>query len=150
MKRALEQRASNRNCPNSFLSRRDLIQVRGKVRLGPDNHPEKIVEADYIGDLDLSPFILKEIEFQALKLRFRQPRVIAPKLDESQQLIVIEDGALNLSAHANLRADLFEEVRACVHLLWTEYAREADEKLEPAARELKERLLSLMEEVPSA
>lgn len=133
--------------PLLFENRRDLIQVRGKVRLGADNHPEKIVEADYIGELDLSPFTLRDIEYHGLRLRFREPRVIEPKLDASQQLICLEASDLNVSAHARLRAELFEEVRACLHLLWTEYARENDAKLEPAACELKQRLLTAIEEV---
>lgn len=136
--------------PLLFENRRDPIQVRGKVRLGADNHPEKIVEADYIGDLDLAPFVLRDVEFKALKLRFRQPKVIVPKLDESQQVIVLEDAELNLSAHASLRADLFDEVRACLHMLWTEYAREDAAKLEPEALALKQRLLAAIEEVGHA
>lgn len=136
--------------PMLFENRRDLIQVRGKVRLGADNHPEKIVEADYIGDLDLAPFVLREVEFQGLRLRFRQPRVIAPKLDESQQLILLEDPVLNLSAHACLRSELFDEVRACLHMLWTDYAQEDDAKLEPEAGALKQRLLATIEEVGHA
>jgi len=136
--------------PLLFENRRDLIQVRGKVRLGPDNHPQKIVEADYIGALDLSPFVLRDVEFAGLRLRFRKPRVIQPRLDETQQLICLEDDELNLSAHARLRPDLFEEVRACLHLLWTEYAQEADEVLEPMAIELKRRLLDAVEEVGHA
>jgi hypothetical protein len=136
--------------PMLFENRRDLIQVRGKVRLGTDNHPEKIVEADYIGDLDLAPFALRDMEFKGLRLRFRQPRVVAPKLDESQQFIRLEDPDLNLSACARLRTELFEEVRACLHMLWMEYAREDDEKLEPEARTLKQRLLAALEEVSCA
>ena len=136
--------------PLLFENRRDLIQVRGQVRLGADNHPEKIVEADYIGELDLSPFTLRDLEYQGLRLRFRQPRVIEPKLDASQQLICLEAPDLNLSAHARLRAELFEEVRACLHLLWTEYALENDAKLDPAARELKQHLLSAIKEVGHA
>jgi hypothetical protein len=133
--------------PLLFENRRDLIQVRGKVRLGLDNHPEKIVEADYIGDLDLSPFVLRDVEYKGVRLRFRKPRVIQPKLDETQQLICLEDEELNLSAHARLRPELFEEVRACLYLLWTEYAKEPDEVLDPRARDLKLRLLSALEEI---
>jgi len=136
--------------PMLFENRRDLIQVRGKVRLGTDNHPEKIVEANYIGELDLSPFTLRDVAYEGVSLRFRKPRVIAPKLDESQQLICLEDSDINLSAHGYLRAELFDEVRACLHLLWTEYAREDDAVLEPEARSLKQRLLAAIEEVGHA
>ena len=136
--------------PLLFENRRDFIQVRGKVRLGADNHPESIVDADYIGDLDLSPFILHDIDFQGLRLRFKRPHLVEPKLDETQQLICLHDPNLNLSAHAALRSELFEEVRACVHLLWTEFAREDDAKLDSAARELKQRMLAQIEEVAGA
>jgi hypothetical protein len=136
--------------PLLFENRRDLIQVRGKVRLGADNHPEKIVEADYIGELDLSPFTLREIEYKGVRLRFRQPRVIEPKLDVSQQLICLEAPDLNLSVHARLRAELFEDVRACLHMLWMEFAREDDDKLDAVARQLKRRLLDAIEKVEHA
>ena len=108
--------------PLLFENRRDLIQVRGKVRLGPDDHPAKIVEADYIGDVDLDPFVLREVDVEGRRLRFLQPRKLDPRLDEPQQHMLLEDPPLNLCAHAALRADLFEEVRACLGMLWTEYA----------------------------
>lgn len=95
-------------------------------------------------------FVLRDVGFKGLKLRFRQPKIIVPKLDESQQLILLEDTKLNLSAHACLRADLFEEVRACLHMLWTEYALEDDAKLEPEALALKQRLLAAIEAVGHA
>ena len=100
--------------------------------------------------MDLAPFDLRDIEFKGLRLRFRQPRVIVPQLDESQQFILLEDPDLNLSAHAPLRAELFEEVRACLHMLWTEYAQEDEVKLEPNAQALKQRLLATLEEVRRA
>jgi hypothetical protein len=130
-----------------FENRRDRIQVRGKVRLGEDDHPTKIVEVDFIGDLDLSPFTLNEISWNNRQLRFRNPLTLSPSLDETEQLICLYYEQLNLSASAPLRTQLLDDVHECVAFLWEQYALESDAKMTPKAQALRNALLQAIEEV---
>ena len=133
--------------PMLFENRRDLIQVTGRVVVDEENHPKKIVDVEAIRELDLSPFVLKEVEETGLKIRFRKPLVIEPRLSESQQLICLEHEPLGIDVFAPTRAEVFEELKEQLIMLWREYAEEEDAALSEPAQKLKAVLLREWEAV---
>ena len=133
--------------PLLFENRRDHIQVRGFVTLGEDRFPESISDVDYIGDLDLSPFVISTVDQVGFQLKFHRPLVLGPVLDETEQLIVLEHAELGIHVFAATRSELFEELTTQIGMLWAEYAKESPEELDAVARELRERLISQIQEV---
>lgn len=136
--------------PLLFENRREHIQVRGFVTLGKDGFPESITEVDYIGDLDLSPFVLSTVGTDGASLKFRKALVLNPVLDESEQLIVLEHADLAIHVFAHTRSDLYDELVEHLGVLWSEYVKENPAKLDAMALELRDRLMTLIEEVPHA
>lgn len=126
--------------------RRALIQVTGIVALDEDDNPQRVTDVQAISYLDLSPFEIEEFEFDNFRLRFRAPLTLSLQLDESEQLLCIEDEDWSLNVFAPSREQLWEELREQMEMLWTEYAREADVNLSAPALALKQRLLAGMEE----
>jgi hypothetical protein len=133
--------------PMLFENRRDLIQVTGRVVVDEENHPKKIVDVEAIRELDLSPFVLREVEVPGLRIKFRKPLVVEPRLSESQQLICLEHEPLGIDVFAPTRAEVFEELKEQLVMLWREYAEEEDAALSEPARRLKEVLLREWEAV---
>jgi len=136
--------------PLLFENRREHIQVRGFVTLGEDGLPESITEVDYIGDLDLSPFVLSTVEANGPVLKFHKALVLNPVLDESEQLIVLENADLGIHVFAPTRSELYDELVEHLGFLWNEYVKVDADKLDPMAVEFRTRLMTLIEEVPHA
>lgn len=136
--------------PMLLENRRDLIQVTGRVIMDDDNHPKRIDEVEQIRDLDLSPFVLSEVAGAGFRLRTRKSVLLQPLLSEMEQLICLEHSAWDLNVFAPTRGELFQELKEQVLMLWTEFARAADDALSAPARRVKEQLLKDWEELPDA
>lgn len=134
--------------PLLFENRREHIQVRGFVTLGEDGFPKSITDVDYIGDLDLSPFVIATVAIGETTLKFRKALILNPVLDDSEQLIVLEHSDLGIHVFAHTRSDLYDELVEHVGILWDEYVREDQAALDAKAIELRGRLTALIEEVP--
>lgn len=129
---------------------RELIQVTGEVIVDEDNQPKRIVDVNDIREVDLSPFYVAEVLLDDYALRLREPLVLTPELDESQQLLCLVDPSLGLDVCAFTRDELDEALAVEIDILWRNNARTEDDKLTPAAIELKRGLLARMEEVARA
>jgi len=127
--------------PMLFDNRRDLIQVTGQVEDADDGHPRRIVEVSRIEELDLSPFVATEF---VPGVSFTQPLRLDPIQSEDQQLLRLQNEALDIDVFASTRSELLHELRGQLAMLWQEYAQESDDVLSPPAQELKRRLLSLV------
>lgn len=136
--------------PMLLENRRDLIQVTGRVIPDDDGHPKKIVEAEEIRDLDLSPFVLAEVTGKRVKLKLPSPITLTPTLSESEQLVCLEYARWNLDVFASTRLELFDELKEQIFMLWEEYAQEDDQVLSEAAVALKKSLLEDFQEVSHA
>ena len=136
--------------PMLLENRRDLIQVTGRVIPDDDGHPKKIVEAEEIRDLDLSPFVLGEVMGATVRLKLTKQVTLSPFLSDSEQLICLEYRDWDLDVFASTRLELFDELKEQILLLWTEYAKEGDERLSEPSRVLKATLLRDFQEVASA
>jgi hypothetical protein len=136
--------------PMLFENRRDLIQVTGRVIPDDDGHPKKIVEAEEIRDLDLSPFVLGEVVGEEVRLKLTKQVILTPILSESEQLICLEYADWDLSVFAPTRLELYVELKEQVLMLWGEYAKEDDEVLSEPAKALKAKLLRDFQEVANA
>ena len=134
--------------PMLLENRRDLIQVTGRVIADDDGHPKRIVEAEEIVELDLSPFVLGEVEGLGVRIKPKRPISLKPYLSDSEQLICLEHPNWELHVFAPTRSQLFEELKEQVLMLWAEYVAESDDVLAEPARELKKRLVADLEEVP--
>jgi len=126
--------------------RRALIQVTGIVALDEDDNPQRVTDVQAISYLDLSAFEVEAFEFDHFQLRFRTPLTLALSLDESEQLLCIENEDWGLNVFADSREQLWQELREQMEMLWLEYAREDDDQLSAPALALKQRLLAGIEE----
>ena len=129
---------------------RELIQVTGKVILDDNDEPKKIVDVEDIREVDLSPFYLEQLEYDERILRFREPIMLEPELDETKQLFCVRRSDFGIDAHAFTRDELDEGIRDVIDVLWRSYALEVNERLTPQAQELKQKLLAALEEIPHA
>ena len=129
---------------------RELIQVTGQIILDEDDHPKKITEVENIQELDLSPIEIDEILVNNKLLKFNSLQIFIPKLDETQQLLCIQDDNLGIDVCAEAHDDLYELLLQEIEILWFEYALENDDSLTNSALDLKKKLLTLITEVPDA
>ncbi|MFH1114488.1 MAG: hypothetical protein V1792_11250 [Pseudomonadota bacterium] len=127
-------------------NRREMIQVTGKVILDDNDLPAKIIDVESISELDLSPFLLSEFQYDDRVIRFDPPRYLEPHLDETRQLLCLERAELGIHVFAPTREELFEELHTEMEMLWFEYARERDHVLTDEAKELKANLLQNLRE----
>ena len=103
-----------------------------------------------IREVDLSPFYLAEVQLPDYVIRLHEPLVLTPDLDESKQLICLTNPSLGIDVCAFTRDELDEALIVEFDVLWRNYAKADDERLSPAATELKRGLLARMEEVAPA
>jgi len=127
--------------PMLFENRRDLIQVTGQVEDAEDGHPRRIVEVSRIEELDLSPFVITDF---VTGVPLAEPLRLDPILSEDQQIIRLQNEALDIDVFAPTRGELLNELRSQLDMLWIEYAQEQDAALSAPAQSLKRRLLSLV------
>ena len=103
-----------------------------------------------IREVDLSPFYLAEVQLPDYVIRLHEPLVLTPDLDESKPLICLTNPSLGIDVCAFTRDELDEALIVEFDVLWRNYAKADDERLSPAATELKRGLLARMEEVAPA
>jgi hypothetical protein len=131
-----------------IASRRDNVQVTGRFELDGNGNPRKLTDVTRIDVVDLSPLVLEEVELGERVLKFDQPVVLHPSLDEETgQLYVVEDPDLGLDAFGYTRDELLDEVNSQLLTLWDEYANEEPDKLTASARRLRDRLRTRIREV---
>lgn len=133
-----------------YARRRDLIQVTGRVLLDDENAPKQIIDVTDIRDLDLSPLVLDTIHFGELLIQALPPLSVEPELDDTQQLLCVEQGELGIDVFAPSRELLVAELNEQLAMLWREYALAADTELDDNARILKQALRARFAEVPHA
>lgn len=128
-------------------SRRELIQVTGTVVKGINDEIKEIVDVESIEAVDLSDFILESIPFKDKILTLKTPLILTPTLNDTKQLLCIENANLGIDVFAYTREKLLEELQEQLAALWIEYALEDESKLTISARELKKNLLAAFDEV---
>lgn len=133
-----------------FEKRRDLIQVTGRVILDDNGQPKQIVDVTDIRDVDLGELPVVEVRTAGRRIRARKPVALDVYLDESKQLLCVEDETIGVSAFSSTREGLVRELESQIGMLWSEYALAADDDLDGAARELKRALLAHFSESGNA
>ena len=108
------------------------------------------IEIAPIRDLDLSPFVLGEIEGRYFRLRPIGAFSFLPALTDDEQFVCLEYAPWNLNAFAHTRTELLAELKEQLLMLWVEYARERDEVLSESAKQVKRQLLADWEEIANA
>jgi hypothetical protein len=101
-------------------------------------------------DLELSLFTVSEIHSLNRTLHAKTPIILEPMLNDSQQLICIEDQRLNIDVLAETREGLLDELSEQIVVMWIEYALVDDELLEVSAKQLKIELLASFDEMSVA
>ena len=130
--------------------RRDLIQVTGRVVLDDNAEPKQIIDVTDIRDLDLSWFVLDTVRIDVLTLKAEPALSLAPTLDETKQLLCVEDSVIGLNAFAATRDLMLVELQEQLSMLWHEYALAPDDELSTEAVTLKRALLARFTEVGNA
>lgn len=133
-----------------YARRRDLIQVTGRVLLDEEGAPKEIIDVTDIRDLDLSPLILDAIHFGGLRIQASPPLSVEPALDDTQQLLCVEQRDLGIDVFAPSRELLVVELNEQLAMLWREYALAPDTELDDKAKVLKQALLARFAEVSHA
>jgi len=133
-----------------YEKRRDLIQVTGRVLLDEQGAPKQIIDVTDIRDLDLSALVVDVIRHGSLALKASPLLSLEPTLDDTKQLLCIEQGELGIDVYASTREALLAELHEQLAMLWQEYAQAADEELYAPARRLKQALLNRFSEAPHA
>jgi hypothetical protein len=126
---------------------REMIQVTGTVIFGEDNEPKKITEVENIEELDLSPFVLSECNYENYSLKFNTPISISIEQDETKQLLLAKLADIGLDVVAYTREDLYDEILADIRDLWENYVAEDETKLTEKAKRLRANLLQSMAKV---
>lgn len=130
-----------------FESRRDLIQVTGEFVLDQDGNPKRLTAVSKIEAVDLSPMEFATLEYNGRTLKAAPPLSFEPTLDEeSQQMYVVDDEALDLHAFAFTRDELADELVQHVFFAWDTYALESEDKLTGAAKNLRNALRTRLQE----
>ena len=133
-----------------FERRRDLIQVTGRVLLDDQGSPKKIIDVSDIRDLDLSPLEISTVLHGAVSLRVTPALLLEPSLDDSKQLLCVENQELDMMIFAPTREALLVELHEHLAMLWQEYAQARDDDLDAPALHLKQALLARMTEAAHA
>ncbi len=133
-----------------YERRRDLIQVTGRVLLDDQGSPKKIIDVTDIRDLDLSPLEISTVRHGAVNLRVMPVFSFEPSLDDSKQLLCVENQELDITVFAPTRDALLVELHEHLAMLWQEYAQAKDDDLDASARQLKQSLLARMAEAAHA
>jgi hypothetical protein len=128
-------------------NRRELVQVTGTVVLDVEGGIKEIIAVESIEAVDMSDFVIDSIPYLNGMLKSKVSLVFTPTLNDSKQLLCIENGDLGIDVFASTREQLFEELQEQIGALWLEYALEVDEKLTPSALELKRHLFAAFAEV---
>lgn len=133
-----------------YEKRRDLIQVTGRVLLDEQGTPKTIIDVTDIRDLDLSLLVIDTVRHGSLFLKASPALTFEPALDDSKQLLCIEQAELGIDVYATTREALLAGLHEQLAMLWQEYAQASDEELDASARQLKQALLSRFSEAPHA
>ena len=127
-----------------YERRRELIQVTGRVLLDDQGSPKKIIDVTDIRDVDLSPLEISIVRHGTVDLRVAPALSFDPSLDDSKQLLCVENRELDIAVFAPTRDALLVELQEHLAMLWQEYAQAKDEDLDASARHLKQTLLVRM------
>lgn len=129
--------------------RREKLQITGKVARGLEGEIVSIYDVEAIGQLDLAPIEIREIEFSGARLRLRHALHLHPRLaEESPHFLHVVHEELGLDVFAPTVAELLDEIAESLVVSWREFALADDAVLTKQARALKGRLLAEIEEVP--
>lgn len=132
-------------------NRKSTIQITGRVSRDENGEIKNMFDLESIGPLDLSPLEMNEVEFEGIRLRFRETIRLQPRLhDDNPQFVSIEEPRLGIDAFAGTVSDLLDEVAEELVVVWKHYAKAPDSDLSPKALDLKHSLLAAMDEVPLA
>jgi hypothetical protein len=126
---------------------RELIQVTGRVTLDEEGNPTRITDVEDIREVDLSPFHLSEFRLPDRTLRLREPLLLTPALDETEQLLCLSDPTLGIDICAPTREELDVALHEEIDVLWRNYAlADTVQPMTDAAASLKQRLVEAIEE----
>lgn len=132
-------------------NRKSIIQITGRVSRDENGEIKNMFDLESIGTLDLSPLEVNEVEFDGVRLRFKETVRLQPRLNpDNPQFVSIEDPTLGLDVFAGTVSELLDEVAEDVVVLWRHYALAPDAELAPKALRLKRHLLAVLEEIPDA
>jgi hypothetical protein len=100
-------------------------------------------------DTNTCPVVIRDVRYRGRTFRFRNGKYteFLPTYDETGELLCLEHEPIGIHVFADTREELLAELAEQVCMLWDEYACEDDEKLTPAAIQLKKKLLDALEEV---
>lgn len=99
---------------------------------------------------DLSPYSLSEVVLSDLTLRFKQPLLLEPHLDESGQYLCVEEASLGIDVVCHSRDEIEEALCEEMNVLWRQYALAEEGDLTPAASRLRDELIQSIEEIRHA
>ena len=129
-------------------SRRDNVQVIGKIIRSENEHVVSVSDVVSIEQVDLSAYEISEVSDRTISLSVSPPLLVEPRLDEdTKQFFVYDNQSLQIYVVANTRAELYEQIVDDLLFSYKEYALVSDDELTSDAIDFKGILATRLTEV---
>lgn len=127
---------------------KDIIQVRGTVQLDKNGEPDKIIDVSDIMEVDLRPVTFRKIVSDKVTLIFKDIIELYPSFNESSCEYEIEIPEINLFVSGITREEMVATLKEDLIWLWQEYVIDTHDPFSDDAKQLRNKLKQLIEEVP--
>ncbi len=111
------------------------IQLNAMVEADDKGNPQKILNVDYIQELDISPVKLSTIRGEKISIELNKPLVIEPVFENQEVVLYYDD--FNIIAAGQNRDEAVQEFEQDFLWLWQEYVLADDELLSADAITMK-------------
>ncbi len=128
-------------------SRDGYIQLNGMVEADEKGDPQRILEVNYIQELDLSPVKLLVVRGEDMAIELKEPLLIEPAFENQE--VVLYYSNFNIIAAGQDRDEAVQEFEQDFIWLWKEYALAEDELLSEDAITMKLELKDMVGRVLS-
>lgn len=126
----------NADLEDFLIENRDAyLQLNGTVEADDNGNPQRIINVDYIQELDLTPVKLSAIRGAEITIELKKPFVIEAVFENQEVVLYYDD--FNIIAAGQNRDEAILEFEQDFIWLWQEYALADDEILSADAITMK-------------
>jgi hypothetical protein len=129
---------------------RDTLLVFGTVTRDAAGRPESIEDVDHIEAVDIDPIRISDVPVMNQHIEPLEDLAAAVEFEEVDAVYTAKIPSLDVNVFAETRDELEDALASELALLWKRYATVQDDKLTPAARGLKRRMLESFRTVADA
>jgi hypothetical protein len=119
------------------------VEATGHATLTEEGNVQQMDKILDIEVVDTEPLRLRRLVYQDRVFRFRTP--LSVNVERSADLWLYSAPEISVWAAAERREDAFRELAESFAYAWEQFVEEKDEMLDAGAREVKKRLISIVE-----